>query len=65
VNRLAKLSVISLLALGAAGCHEARVTGPTQCFAPHDAAAAKASASDIVQGQVDPAKQTPPLAQLQ
>jgi hypothetical protein len=39
-----RISFIALLAIGAAGCgHEARVTGPTQCFAPRNVRVAQAS----------------------
>ena len=56
VNRLIKLSLLCLITVGAAGCHEARITGPTQCLAPHGFGrhdARVAQASDIVRGQPD------------
>jgi hypothetical protein len=38
VNRLIKFSLAGLIAMSAAGCtHEARITGPTLCYAPRDA----------------------------
>jgi len=58
VNGLLKLS-LGLLAILVAGCgHEALVTGPTQCFAPHRLRAA--AASDIVQGRTELTAQATP-----
>jgi hypothetical protein len=57
MNRLIQLSLISLIAVGASGCgHEARVTGPTQCFAPHDTKVVRAS--EFVQGRADLSQRT-------
>jgi hypothetical protein len=51
------LCLISLIALGTSACgHEARVTGPTQCLAPHDTKIVRDS--QIAQGRADLAQHT-------
>lgn len=46
------MAFVVLLVAGAAGCsHEARVTGPSQCFAPQSTRVARAS--DIVRGHAE------------
>ena len=58
MNRLIPLSLLSLFAAVAAGCgSEARVTGPTQCFAPHDAKLVRA-ARELVQAKSDLSEHT-------
>jgi hypothetical protein len=57
VNRLTTLCLISLIALGTAGCgHEARVTGPTQCLAPPGTKIV--GASEMAQGRTDLSQHT-------
>jgi len=57
VNSLLKSALIAAIAVGVVGCgHEARVTGPTQCLAPH--APRFARASEISQDRVDLAQRT-------
>ncbi len=60
MNSLIKLSLLSLTAVGAAACgHEGRVTGPTQCLAPHASHAARvARASEVIQARADLAERT-------
>ena len=53
MNRLLALPLIALLTLGTAGCgHEARITGVTQCFAPHPSGNAQAATGVRAQTEV-------------